>query len=340
MNNNILSVNRKRNNIYMVWLELCRHNKINIDRLGQTGCKLMHQEKLHPHFFGRNSLYDNCLCLICFSLGFFYEPNNEDLLKKNIKEEDLVKIIKLFEQRIVERIPVEYLTNEAYYSGNTFYVNKYVLVPRSLMNTRFVDFLNKVKWHNNKVLDLCAGSGCIGITLALLNPKIKVDLVDVSSEALEVAQKNINKYSLNDRVKCVQSNLFENIQEKYDLIITNPPYVAEKEYDFCPQEFKNEPEIALKSGKKGLDIITKILEQAKNHLNYNGILVAEVGCSVAKLLKKRYSKCQFTWFIFRKSFKKDSWLDKVVKFIGVLDCVFLCEANSLPVQNSTVFRIV
>jgi ribosomal protein L3 glutamine methyltransferase len=225
---------------------------------------------------------------------------------------------------------VEYITNEGWYLGNKFYVNKNVLVPRSTMNTRFNDFLSEIHWKNNLVLDLCTGSGCIGISLALLNTKISVDLLDVSSKALEVATINVTNYNLSNRVRCIKSDLFENVQNKYDLIITNPPYVTTAEYKASPDEFKNEPKIALEAGADGLDIIKKILAQAKNYLNEDGKLIAEVGTSVAKALKRKYPNVPFKWLKYKRTLEHatifDIWLDRVFG----MDCIFICEAKDLP----------
>ncbi len=147
-------------------------------------------------------------------------------------------------------------------------------------------------------------------------------MADISHAALEVAHVNINKYSLNDRVRCIRSDLFDNIQNKYDLIITNPPYVSISEYQKCPEEFKNEPKIALESGKDGLDILHKILSQAKKYLNKNGSLIAEVGFPAAKLLKKKYPRILFKWFKYRRPNGKES--------IFGMHGVFLCKRSDLP----------
>jgi len=326
----ILSHNLTRNEKYLSLLNNMDHKDVTVGEIAELGHQFMRKEKLHHHFFGGHSLFKNALHLALFSLKLPFEYDNETLLKKPINKNESLEIIKLFERRISERVPVEYLTEEALYLGKPFYVNKHVLVPRSLMNTRFRDFLNGIHWENNRVLDLCTGSGCIGITLALMNPKIKVDLADISLEALEVSKKNIQRYFLHDRVNCIQSDLFENIKEKYDLIITNPPYVTEKEYRACPDEFKNEPKIALTAGEQGLDIINKIIERARNHLNPNGTLIAEVGYTVAKRLKKKYRKVPFQWLNYRKSLQRESVLDTLIRWSGYLDSVFLCKAEGLP----------
>jgi ribosomal protein L3 glutamine methyltransferase len=175
------------------------------------------------------------------------------------------------------------------------------------MNTRFQDFLNEMDWQNYRVLDLCTGSGCIGISLALMHPLIHVDLADISAQALAVAEKNIQKYALSERVKCIQSNVFENISERYDLIITNPPYVSATDYKRSAKEFKNEPKIALVSGRDGLDIVHQIMQQARNYLNPNGKLIAEVGMPAVKQIKKHYRRVPFKWYKYRTPAGKVSW---------------------------------
>lgn len=294
------------------------------------GAKRMCQAKLHPHFFGDHSLKTTALYLTFFALKLPYEYTNPDYLNKEITVNDAEKILQLFEKRISNRIPVEYITNESYYLGNPFYVNEHVLVPRSLMNTRFSDFLKFDQWKNYRVLDLCTGSGCIGISLALLNTKITVDLVDISVEALAVALVNINKYDLHNRVKCIQSDLFQNIQNKYDMIITNPPYVPLREYAQQPPEVKNEPAIALKAGIDGLEIIDNIIINSKFYLNPNGVLISEVGYPAAKKLKKKYPEIPFQWFKYRHPSGKESILDKFCQWTGYLDSIFLCRAKDLP----------
>lgn len=336
-----LSNSDKRNKIYDTFLESCRDNNATIDNIINLGCKMMRKEKLHHHFFGNYSFFGNNHFFGNYHFYHFFgnhsllsnskyltyhalmslEPRAHRNITDKLTVQEATNIIALFERRISERIPVEYITNEADYAGYKFYVNEHVLVPRSLMNARFKDFLNETNWENHRVLDLCTGSGCIGITLALLNPKIQVDLVDISPEALDVARTNIEKHSLGDRIKCIQSNCFENIQGKYDLIITNPPYVSTQEYDQSPIEFKNEPKMALESGADGLDIVNVILTQAKSYLNPKGALIAEVGITAVKRLKKKHPRVRFQWLKYRRLNGKEFFFDDPV--------VFLCKRDQL-----------
>ncbi len=318
-----LSNQPKRQAAYQRFVYDSQMQNLTVREFAKRAEKLMRKSKLHHHFFGDFSLYQTSLHLCLFALSLPYEYNNLVILNKILKPEEVLQIIPLIERRIAERIPVEYITHEAKYLDHQFYVNEHVLVPRSIMNTRFKDFLNMCAWQNYRVLDLCTGSGCIGISLALLNPNVTVDLVDISPEALEVANINIKKHILENRVTAIHSNLFENLNNhKYDLIITNPPYVSAKDYQKTPTEFKNEPKIALESGKDGLDIVHQIFAQAKHYLNPEGLLIAEVGYASAKLIKKQYKKIPLIWFSYRRPNGKESWLG--------MDGTFLCKAKDLP----------
>ncbi|MDB6096539.1 MAG: prmB [Francisellaceae bacterium] len=331
--NLILSQVPDRNQLFFNFLGKDPQKHYILKDLIKLGCKLMKKEKLHPHFFDNNTLLANAQYLACFYLKLPYDLSNEDFTKITLNKKQVIDIIKLFERRIAEKIPVEFITNEAYYLGNKFYVNENVLVPRSIINTRFEDFLNDMEWENYRVLDLCCGSGCIGISLALLNPNIKVDLADISEKALVVASKNINNYLLNERVKIIHSDLFKNIHNKYDLIITNPPYVTEASYKKIPAEFKNEPKIALECGKEGLDLIHKIIHQSKNYLNPKGKLIAEIGYPAAYLIKRKYPKLFLEWLSYRKPEDQQSWFDKWLAPLVAMPGAFICQAQNLPIMR-------
>jgi ribosomal protein L3 glutamine methyltransferase len=313
---NSLSENPDRNITYNIFLESCQAKTATVNDIIHLGFTLMTKEKVYHHYFGDHSLFTTAEYLTYHAL-----KNSFKKLSDKISSTEALEIIKLFERRISERIPVAYITNETYFCGYKFYVNENVLVPRSIMISRFHDFLGQIKWDNNQVLDLCTGSGCIGITLALLNKDIMIDLVDISAAALEVAQINISNYDLNQRVKCIQSDLFSNVQKKYDLIITNPPYVSTSDYLNSEAEFKSEPKLALEAGEDGLDIINRILSQAKQHLNAKGLLIAEVGIPAAKVLKKKYPSIKFKWLKCRNFDGKEKF------FSG--HCIFLCKQNDL-----------
>lgn len=314
----LISLEAKRQLAYQALMQRSLIGKLSLAYLAQSGAKLMQKAKLHAHFFGDGSLYQTSLHLAFFGLSLPYDYQD---LEKILLPEQTLKILYIFERRIAKRIPVEYITHQATYLSHDFYINQHVLVPRSIMSTRFQDFLTLCTWQNYRVLDLCTGSGCIGISLALLHPNLIIDLVDISAEALAVANINIQKHGLTHRVKTIQSNLFQNVASKYDLIITNPPYVSTKDYQNTPLEFKNEPTIALEAGKDGLKLIHPILSQAKPYLNPEGLLIAEVGYASAKLIKKHYKNIPLTWFKYRRPNGKESWLG--------MDGTFLCQAKDL-----------
>ncbi len=285
------------------------------------GQKLMWYYGLHPHFFGNNSLLDNARHLTFYGLGLPRWHPDPGLLDRGLSEQEVLAVFILFERRIAERIPVEYLTQEAEYLGNYFYVNEQVLVPRSLMSTRFTDFISAFPWSTGRVLDLCTGSGCIGLSLALLDSRIQVDLADLSFEALKVAARNIHRHGLEERARCIQGNLFENIHGRYDLIISNPPYVASAHYRRGPLEFKNEPRMALEAGADGLDVVRRILREAKAYLNPAGKLIMEVGFPAAKRVKREFRKLPLKWYTYRKPNGKRAFL--------AMDCVLECKASDL-----------
>jgi ribosomal protein L3 glutamine methyltransferase len=203
----------------------------------------------------------------------------------------------LVDSRIRTRRPLAYLLNEAWFAGLKFYVDERVLVPRSLtaefIAERFQPWIDPA--HARRVLDLCTGSGCMAIACAYAFPEASVDAADISEAALAVARINVEHHGLSERVRLVRSDLFSELKdERYDLIVTNPPYVAQVEMATLPPEYRHEPALALASGAQGLDAVTRILAEAPAHLNPGGILVAEVGNS-AERLQEKFPAVPFTW---------------------------------------------
>jgi ribosomal protein L3 glutamine methyltransferase len=280
--------------IMLDFIKKCDNGQATLEDLILLGSKLMKKAKLHHHFFRDRTFYTTAQVLAYHALGIT-SHSKKDLISSS----QALSVIALFDKRIAERLPVEYIIHEAEYLERSFYVNEDVLIPRSLMNTRFQDFLNDVHWTNHRVLDLCTGSGCIGITLALMDPQLKVDLSDVSEKALAVAKINVDRFHLQDRVHCILSDGFSQISDQYDLIITNPPYVTTKDYENAPMEFKNEPKLALEAGKDGLSIIDTILKEAPNYLTANGLFIAEVGSPAVKAIKKKYPHLTAQWLKYR-----------------------------------------
>ncbi|WP_313912997.1 50S ribosomal protein L3 N(5)-glutamine methyltransferase [Tahibacter sp.] len=209
-------------------------------------------------------------------------------------------ILALIERRITERKPVAYLTGEAWFAGLLFKVNESVLVPRSpiaeLIQSSFSPWLDDVDIE--RALDLCTGSGCIGIAMASHNPGWQVDIVDISPAALELAQANVRFQDVQDRVRVIESDLFNGLQgEVYDLIVTNPPYVTEQEFADLPPEYGHEPALGLKAGHDGLDFALRILAAAPAHLSEQGLLIVEVGES-EHALAALLPRIPFTWIEF------------------------------------------
>ena len=215
-------------------------------------------------------------------------------------------ILEVFKQRVEQRIPSAYITKEGWFAGLKFYVDERVLIPRSpiaeLVESQFQPWVNPDEVES--ILDLCTGCGCIGIACAYAFPHAEIELSDISNEALAVADKNICMHDASNRVTTVQSDLFQNIQngaddKKYDLIVSNPPYVDQDDMTGLADEFHHEPELALSSGKDGLDFTTKLLSQAAEFLTDFGVLVVEVGNSQYQLADK-YPEVPFHWVEFER----------------------------------------
>jgi len=203
----------------------------------------------------------------------------------------------LAENRIRSRKPLAYLLSEAWFAGHRFYVDERVIVPRSVIGEFLRDCFRP--WVDpdriTRVLDLCTGSGCIAIAAALAFPHAKVDAVDISTEALQVARINVDTYGLGNRIDLIQSDLFASLgSHGYDLILTNPPYVDAHDMATLPPEYRAEPPLALQSGEQGLDAIRRILAQAADHLSPNGVVIAELGNSHAAM-RKRFPNVDLTW---------------------------------------------
>ena len=199
---------------------------------------------------------------------------------------------KLVEARIRTRKPAAYLLNEAWLGPHRFYVDERVIVPRSFI----AELLRAWKWgERRRILDLCTGSGCLAILAALRFPEAKVDAVDLSPDALEVASRNVDDYRLRDRVRLVQSDLYQALDgERYDLILSNPPYVKAAAMRKLPDEYRKEPVMALASGDDGLEHTRGILAGAAAHLQPGGFLMVEIGHN-RKALEKAYPGVPFEW---------------------------------------------
>ncbi len=206
--------------------------------------------------------------------------------------------LELIGRRITERLPASYLTHEAWLGDYRFYVDERVIVPRShiaeLLREQLSPWVDD-PWAIRHVLDMCTGSGCLAILAAEAFPEATVDGVDLSPDALAVAERNVKDYALEERVRLIQSDAFSAIpREKYDLIISNPPYVNAESMASLPDEYRREPEMALASGEDGLDFVRVLLREAPLHLTADGVLVVEIGHNKDEL-ERAFPRLSFVW---------------------------------------------
>lgn len=240
--------------------------------------------------------------------------------------EERLHVLSLFQQRIEQRKPAAYITNEAWFGGLSFYVDERVLIPRSpmaeIIQHQFTPWVDYDQVDN--ILDLCTGCGCIAIACAYAFDLAMVDASDISADALAVAEINRQHHGLEDRVQLIESDMFASIPDKrYDIIVSNPPYVAENEMQALPAEFDYEPGSALTAGEEGLDLVLPMLAQARDYLTDDGILVVEVGYS-KPALERALPEVAFFWLEF--------------EFGG--DGVFLLTASQLETHQADFERLL
>lgn len=248
---------------------------------------------------GTDNAWDEAVMLVLFVLKLPAQ-NDRSLLSQKLTPTQEQQLTELAHRRVNERIPVPYLTSEAWFAGERYIVNRDVLIPRSplaeTIANHFQPWLGTTQ--PQRILDLCTGSGCLAIYCSKEFPACQVDAVDISLAALNVAQQNIALHNCANQVHAIESDLFSALEgRKYDIIISNPPYVSAEDMAALPSEFTHEPTLALASGADGLDITHKILQQAKQYLTPNGILIVEVGNSWQTLVNK-YPNLPFTWLEF------------------------------------------
>ena len=275
---------------------------------------------------GTDNAFDEALVLVShalhLSVGF-----PEHYLGARVTAAERSAVLDLLQQRIETRKPAAYLTGEAWFAGLPFYVDERVLVPRSPMaewiERGFAPWLEPDDVE--RVLDLCTGSACIAIACAVHFDNAEVDAVDISPDALAVAQRNVERHGLEEWVNLVESDLFEGLEPaRYQLIISNPPYVPDEEMQTLPEEYHHEPELGLRADKAGLAIVVRLLAQAADWLADDGILVVEVGNS-QDMLMECFPDVAFTWLDFERGGHGVFLLDagQVREFQGVFRSV-LC----------------
>ena len=243
---------------------------------------------------GTDNPLDEAAALVLFVLGIDYSDAEEPSFSK-VSAVEFKLIEKLVEQRIKERKPLAFLTQEAFFCGYKFYVDERVLIPRSpmaeLIQNLFEPWIDSASVE--RVLDVATGSGCLAVAIAKNFPGTEVVASDVSKGALEVASINVDGLSVREQVTLVESDLFENIEGVFDLIVSNPPYVGPKSYEALPPEYHHEPGLALIAEQNGLDFIARILHDSPPFLRDNGILVLEMG-EVAEEAEKAFPH-PFKW---------------------------------------------
>ena len=249
---------------------------------------------------GQDNPWDETVQLV---LGALQLPLDipTDLYEGRLTQSERQRVITLLIARLGQRIPTAYLINSAWFCGLEFYVDERVLIPRSpigeLIQNRFTGLIRR---EPKRILDMCTGSGCIAIACADYFPEAEVDAVDLSVDALNVVEFNIERHHMTERVFPLQSDLFEQLpQEQYDLIVTNPPYVDQEDIDDMPAEFHHEPMMALEAGQDGLILVKRILVQAADYLTDDGVLVCEVGNSMVHLIEQ-YPSVPFKWIDFKQ----------------------------------------
>lgn len=250
---------------------------------------------------GTDNPYDEALGLILHTLTL---PLDAPLpvLDARLTRSERADVLRVLRTRFEQRLPAPYITGEAWFAGFPFTVDERVLIPRSpvaeLIEARFEPWLDERE--EPRILDLCTGSGCIGIASALYLPEADVVISDISDDALDVAAVNVQRHDVHDRVQVVQSDLFAALEnERFDIIISNPPYVDANDMAALPAEFDHEPRMALEAGDDGLDLVCIMLREAAAHLNEGGLLIVEVGNSWVAL-EETYPNVPFTWLEFAR----------------------------------------
>ncbi len=265
---------------------------------------------------GSSNAYDEAAYLILHALHL--PPDTLDpFLDARLLPEEISRVLRLLGRRINERIPAAYLAHAAWLGEQKFYVDERVIVPRSfiaeLLPDRFAEVTLDVEAIHS-ALDLCTGSGCLAVLLALEFPDARITAADISKDALDVARRNIGDYGLAERIEIVESDLLGALADRrYDLIVSNPPYVTAAAMAALPQEYHYEPQLALRGGEDGLDIVRRLIAEAREHLTETGALIVEAGHN-RDGVERAFPALPFTWLTTS----------------GGDDCVFALTSEQLP----------
>ena len=252
---------------------------------------------------GTDNAWDECLALL---QGALHWPQALDaaVLDSRLLMAERERTVDYIVQRVELRLPLPYITGRAWFAGLAFKIDRRAIVPRSPLG----ELIEKgfEPWYSGppirRVLDMCTGSGCIGIATALWSPDTSVDLVDISPEVLSLAEENIELHGVGERVGTIESDLFNALDPRrteYDLILSNPPYVDARDLEQMPPEFGHEPTLALTAGADGLDCARRILQQAADYLSPEGLLIMEVGNS-AEALDREFADLAITWIAMER----------------------------------------
>ena len=255
----------------------------------------------HVYFgHGSDSMWNEAVHLVLSAINVSHDIDS-NMVGSRLLTEEKKTIIDYIYQRACLRKPLPYILKKAWFAGMEFDIDERVIIPRSpiaeLIRNEFSPWINDID-DVTSVLDLCTGSGCIGIACSNVFEEANITLVDISDDALAVANHNIKKHQLSDRVKAVKSDLFNNLQgQRFDLIVSNPPYVDKQDLDSMPQEYHYEPKLALEAGDDGLDLTKRIILEADQYMTEKGILIVEVGNSQCAIMEM-CPDIPFTWLSF------------------------------------------
>lgn len=247
---------------------------------------------------GNDNAWDEAVYLALHSLNLPLDQL-EPYLDARLLPSERIQLLGIYQRRVADRLPAAYLTQEAWLNGHAFYVDERVIVPRSfigeLLEEQLTPWIDD-PWQITRALDLCTGSGCLAILTALAFPDAEVDAIDLSPDALAVAERNVTDYGLDDRIRLIESDALSALEpnDRYDLIISNPPYVDAESVAALPPEYLHEPELALGSGDDGLEFVRRLLATARQHLTEDGLLVVEIGHN-RDALEAAYPDTPFVW---------------------------------------------